>query len=761
MEERLADRMESRVRGNGLRADLNQRFSTAIMNFNAELSGCRTGALVQVWMPDLLADGSVVLQTRGLAFSISGVGDLLALFRCVSCRYQFAADTSKPHLMGVIGRVYSSAQPELCYDVQQYDRAVYLRASEAQWCGVHSTLVTPVYLSASRERPAAVVEVSHHDKDVKFPEIVNRLSSCLESVKLYTTDINFSHVRIGLRSWPVDFTSLEEGVLKNESGVVYNREGEHGLADVKHVLWTDRGNKKDCDESNDPLVGQLQGCCATLGPQLGDHTRVSRVSSLPPLRIPSRKEYVCKSASGPLSRPNFLGQHGYVCRSSSGPLSRPRPLLTSGCATPSSLPPAWAMGLGSPTGLEYAVTQTDHSMQQPALPGTATSGVQDIMGPDVQASSELAAVTTPAALASPLPSLDVPAQPDFLSSASDLSDIPDPKEQDSTLPSKDKQNEDDGSDGKGGKSSAEGTPSSGPNAKNDNRLGGGAGKRLTFKELQACFGVGLKEAAAQLGICPTTLKRACRRNGVSRWPSRQISKLSKAWRQMGYQGSPPEWLVQKAITGNLKCDNLAFSLNAGLHLGLMQTNSTQPLSSPHRPTGWNAVNMQCRTVPVPTAAGVKLDGGNRKIASVRPQAVPLSSSPPDQPDIYDEMASILQEPSAPLGWTCPQSSATALHALNAAHEAPRVFRSSSQYGAQGFQCGSSDLSARVEMDVRQGQGRDQVVPMLSVFDGLGDAFTPDSGLANALNRSSMDNVIFSGMDVTPTGAEMGIAGELF
>lgn len=80
---------------------------------------------------------------------------------------------------------------------------------------------------------------------------------------------------------------------------------------------------------------------------------------------------------------------------------------------------------------------------------------------------------------------------------------------------------------------------------------------------QSQFAVGLKEAATRLGICPTTLKRACRRNGISRWPSRQIAKLSKAWSQMGYSGSPPAWLVKNAIAGNLKADNLAFALNTG------------------------------------------------------------------------------------------------------------------------------------------------------------------------------------------------------
>lgn len=64
-------------------------------------------------------------------------------------------------------------------------------------------------------------------------------------------------------------------------------------------------------------------------------------------------------------------------------------------------------------------------------------------------------------------------------------------------------------------------------------LNTGAGRRLTYEDLQAQFGKGLKEAAANMGICATTLKRACRRHGIKRWPRRQIVKLSKALTQVG------------------------------------------------------------------------------------------------------------------------------------------------------------------------------------------------------------------------------------
>ncbi|KAK9785961.1 hypothetical protein WJX73_008160 [Symbiochloris irregularis] len=49
---------------------------------------------------------------------------------------------------------------------------------------------------------------------------------------------------------------------------------------------------------------------------------------------------------------------------------------------------------------------------------------------------------------------------------------------------------------------------------------------LSVEDVRQQFSFGLKEAATRLGISTTTLKRVCRRNGIARWPRRELLRES-------------------------------------------------------------------------------------------------------------------------------------------------------------------------------------------------------------------------------------------
>ncbi len=47
---------------------------------------------------------------QGLPYAVAGVGDMLALFRCISCKYTFSTSTDVPDLLGAPGRIFATGE---------------------------------------------------------------------------------------------------------------------------------------------------------------------------------------------------------------------------------------------------------------------------------------------------------------------------------------------------------------------------------------------------------------------------------------------------------------------------------------------------------------------------------------------------------------------------------------------------------------------------------------------------------------------------
>jgi hypothetical protein len=341
------------------------------------------GLLCQVWLPEHGPGGDQQLVTKGLPFCVAGMGDLLALFRCISCRFRFGTDAAHPDVLGAPGRVYISGEPELACNVQEYPREAYLRRAEAEQCRIQSSMLLPVFdLNGTASSPKSLPD---------------------------------NHVRAAV------------GVIE-----IVQTSDDMAFLPVAHILGRVL-RKCGLDTSK---VDEVRGCLPTAASHL---------------HLPTR----------------------------TGLLGEPHGAENSGSARASM----------------------DSSAQGPIAEEGEEGELEDEMDGDVGDSE----------------------QPDKFPS-------PYPRRGAATGSTKPHSR---------GASAVARKPS----------RGGRSGANLSLADLQSQFGVGLKEAAAALGICTTTLKRACRRHGIQRWPRRALQKVSKALDEMERRGNMPNSMFGMTFTG--------------------------------------------------------------------------------------------------------------------------------------------------------------------------------------------------------------------
>ncbi|EGZ12496.1 hypothetical protein PHYSODRAFT_517628 [Phytophthora sojae] len=145
-----------------------------------------------------------------------------------------------------------------------------------------------------------------------------------------------------------------------------------------------------------------------------------------------------------------------------------------------------------------------------------------------------------------------------------------------------------------------------------------ASKSITLDMLRPHFEKPLAEVANIFGICMTLMKKICRKNGVPRWPHRQIRGLRKSI-----------WSIEKALRC---CESEAQRLSYNDHLQKQRSKLLTILKGPASPSSKAAFELvltePCSPMgemATPTAAAEKTTSPAPQMGNVSPKLPSIAS----------------------------------------------------------------------------------------------------------------------------------------
>ncbi|KAL5073784.1 hypothetical protein RYX36_012768 [Vicia faba] len=168
--------------------------------------------LIQIWVPVNRGDDRPILRANDLPFSLEPSSLNLAKYREISVRYQFSAeeDDSKELVAGLPGRVYRDKIPEWTPDVRFFRSEEYPRVGHAQECDIHGTLAVPVFEQGSRTC-LGVIEVVMTTQQSNYGRELETVCKALEVVDLRSSGhSSLQNVKASDKSYETALPEIQE-----------------------------------------------------------------------------------------------------------------------------------------------------------------------------------------------------------------------------------------------------------------------------------------------------------------------------------------------------------------------------------------------------------------------------------------------------------------------------------------------------------------------------------------------------------------------